>query len=57
MPMRADGRNFVVTNISSRAAPLSRTGQSGNPLARHYSDLLQKWRDGHYFTIAAISLC
>ncbi|MGE0652935.1 MAG: penicillin acylase family protein [Alphaproteobacteria bacterium] len=28
-------------------------GQSGNPLSRHYSDLTQPWRDGHYVRLPA----
>ncbi len=28
------------------------TGQSGNPLSPHYSDLLERWRDGRYIPIA-----
>lgn len=27
-------------------------GQSGNPLHRHYSDLLEKWRDGKYLRMS-----
>lgn len=27
------------------------TGQSGNPLSRHYDDLLRRWRDGQYIRI------
>ncbi len=29
------------------------TGQSGNPLSRHYDDLMRPWRDGAYVTFAA----
>ena len=29
------------------------TGQSGNPLSAHYSDLLGKWRDGQYLGFAS----
>lgn len=29
------------------------TGQSGNPLSRHYGDQVQPWRDGHYFPLFA----
>ena len=28
------------------------TGQSGNFLSRHYSDLLEPWRDGRYIKIS-----
>ncbi len=28
------------------------TGQSGNPLSRHYGDMLARWRDGGYVTLA-----
>jgi len=28
------------------------TGQSGNPLSPHYSDMLRRWRDGRYIRIA-----
>ena len=28
------------------------TGQSGNFLSDHYDDLLRRWRDGEYITIA-----
>lgn len=28
------------------------TGQSGNPLSPHYGDLAERWRDGHYVTLA-----
>ena len=28
------------------------TGQSGNPFSPHYSDLVERWRDGESFTIA-----
>jgi len=27
------------------------TGQSGNPLSRHFDDQLTDWRDGHYFVL------
>jgi penicillin amidase len=27
------------------------TGQSGNPLSPHYSDLMERWRDHRPFTI------
>jgi penicillin amidase len=28
------------------------TGESGNLLSRHYSDLMDRWRDGQYISIA-----
>jgi len=30
-------------------------GQSGNPFSKHYSDLMQKWRDGKYLKIKNIT--
>jgi len=31
------------------------TGQSGNPLSRHYGDFLERWRDGKYVRIGGSS--
>ena len=28
------------------------TGQSGNPLSRHYNNLVEPWRDGRYITLS-----
>ncbi len=32
-------------------------GQSGNPFSHHYTDLLNKWRDGKYIMIQSTAAC
>jgi len=35
----------------SRSRFMIATGQSGNPLSRHYRDLVEPWRDGQWLTL------
>lgn len=42
---------YDLSNLDSSRFMIS-TGQSGNFLSRHYSNLLDRWRDGRYIRIA-----
>ena len=42
---------FDLSNLDNSQFMIA-TGQSGNFLSPHYSDMLRRWRDGEYITIA-----